>query len=215
MQILCNLYYFPSVAYCAYWAQSDRMIVEAQENYQKKSYRNKCDLLSDQGKIRLSVPLQKGKHRAKPYREVKISYDENWIKQHLHSIKASYSQAPYYEHYIEKIERILQKKYSYLFDLNREILKLLSQLLNMDSEIQYTKSFSTTYPDIADLRDNFTNALNNNIASYMQLHSDRFDFVNNLSIIDLLMCHGPAAEIYLKTLSLPFNNSYETQVDRF
>ncbi len=204
MKVLCNLYYFPPIALCAYWAQSQSLIIEAQENYQKKSWRNKCELLSAQGIQRLSVPLRRGKHGAKPYKEVLISYDENWIKHHLNSIKTAYNQAPYYEHYIEKIERILHKKYSYLFELNVALLKLMGTLLHIESTILFTEAFSPTCPpDIIDLRDNFTKSLSNStIAPYMQVHSDRFDFVNNLSIIDLLLCKGPEAEIYLKTLSL-------------
>ncbi len=198
-KLVANLYYFPPVAYCAYWAQHSNLTIEGTENYQKRSFRNKCDILTHQGKRRLSVPLKRGKHQSKPYRDVQISYDDAWVRHHLLSIRNAYNQAPYFEHYFDKIEPILKNRYKFLFDLNLAILAFLAYSLDTEWELNFTDTFQQQYDlRTIDIRDNFDDRLKRTrLAPYQQIFSHLFDFQTDLSILDLLFCKGPEATIYL------------------
>ncbi|MBK7428109.1 MAG: WbqC family protein [Saprospiraceae bacterium] len=54
-------YYLPDAFFFYLGMQSKVILIEANENYQKNSFRNRCDILSANGPLSLSVPLRKGK----------------------------------------------------------------------------------------------------------------------------------------------------------
>ncbi len=77
MKLLIELHHLPCLDY---WKtilkahnSGDEVILEANENYNKQSYRNRTYILGANGKIALTVPVQKGSQR-KPIKEVKIDY---------------------------------------------------------------------------------------------------------------------------------------------
>jgi hypothetical protein len=96
----------------------DTIILEYCENYQKKSTRNRCKILGVNGIDILSVPLKKGKNSRMPITDVEISYDSEWIANHLHAIKSAYGNAPYFEYYFDDLEQILKSEHRRLVNLN-------------------------------------------------------------------------------------------------
>ena len=70
--ILLELPYLPPVSWMALAWQSKTLWLEACENYQKGSYRNRCHIAGPNGIQRLSVPLEKGKHQQTPIRQVRM-----------------------------------------------------------------------------------------------------------------------------------------------
>jgi hypothetical protein len=114
--------YFPPLSWFSILWQQDHIIIEAAENYQKGSFRNRCHIAGPNGMQRLSVPLEKGKHQKTPIREVRISYTEPWQRLHWRAIKTAYGNAPFFEHYETELAVFFEKKYPFLFDLNQEIL---------------------------------------------------------------------------------------------
>ncbi len=102
---------FPPVVVMSHISHYQTIVLEARENYQKKSYRNRFELGSVQGPISLSVPLVKGKHQQQVITETKICYSENWTRSHLRTIQSLYSNSAYYIHYIDEIKFILNRKY--------------------------------------------------------------------------------------------------------
>ncbi|MBK9376774.1 MAG: WbqC family protein [Saprospiraceae bacterium] len=62
---------FPPVVVMSHISHYQTIVLEARENYQKKSYRNRFELGSVQGPISLSVPLVKGKHQQQVITETK------------------------------------------------------------------------------------------------------------------------------------------------
>ena len=87
---LVEIQYLPPIPYMALFVQYDTVTIEAHENYQKGSYRNRAYILSPQDKQLLSVPLLKGKHQQMPITEVKIAYHMPWYSQHWHAIQTAY-----------------------------------------------------------------------------------------------------------------------------
>jgi hypothetical protein len=64
-----------------------------------------------------------------------------------------------------------------------------------------TEASSYLDPSFIDVRDTSnTSKLSQNIANqvYPQVFSDKIEFIPNASILDLLFCMGPSANIYLK-----------------
>ena len=59
MMLLLSTAYLPPVEYFAAIAKYGGALLEACENYQKQSYRNRCTILTANGKMNLNIQLKK------------------------------------------------------------------------------------------------------------------------------------------------------------
>ena len=207
-KILLETQYFPPIAYFSALLQADGVVLEACEHFQKGSFRNRCLIATSMGIHTLSVPLKKGKNTQQPIREVAISYDAPWQKQHWQALRTAYGSAPFWEHYSPVFEKFFTHKYPFLFDLNFDILETILKILKLNNSI--TISFSSDYmpqntalpmQDEArgikgdDFRNTITPKTNNfDSKKYAQLFEDRNGFIPNLSILDLIFCCGNQAK---------------------
>lgn len=198
-QALLPLSYFGPISHFAVNAQLDAKF-EIHETYQKSSFRNKCQILGSNGVLDLSVPLRKGK-TSTAIQNVKIAYDENWVDNHLKTIKSAYGTSPYYDYYFNYIEELLKQKVIHLFDLNVSMMEWLKNL-GVLPEISFTERFDKELgTDVVDLR-NRKLQLEYQCKPYDQVFSDKFGFVKELSILDLLFNLGPESPAYLKEIKL-------------
>lgn len=175
--------YLPPVSWCAVAWNSKAVELEAHEHYQKGSLRNRCHIAGPNGVQRLSIPLEKGKHRQMPIREVRIAYDEPWQRQHWRSITTAYGNAPFFEHYADGVFAFYDRKYTFLFDYNLDFLTfILQKKLGWPGEIRLTESFrppQAGYPEAIE-----------SAIRYSQVFEDRHGFLPDLSVLDLLFCCG-------------------------
>jgi len=194
--------YFGSVQYIKQIATANSAVIDIHEPFKKMSYRNRTTIVSAQGPLLLTVPLQNGRDQKLPIHEVKISYSENWPSKHIKALSSCYKRSPFFEYYEDELSRLLKTEYPYLLDLNMQIVEWLSKVLKTEFNISKTTE-ATSYldPNFIDVRDTSNmSKLSQNIANqvYPQVFSDKIEFIPNASILDLLFCMGPSANIYLK-----------------
>ncbi len=200
MKNVISTQYFGPIAYFCLLANGHDFLIERHEHYQKRSIRNRCNFLSANGAKQISVPLKKGKHEGLSIDKVKIAYEEDWIKKHLTTLSSAYGKSAFYEHYISKIEDVLKSEYLYLFDLNNALEKLIRSFLHIDTDLNFTLSYSPKGYD-KDLRNKEEwEKLNLNWQRYPQVFEDKFGFQKDLSVLDLVFNLGPEAATYLKRL---------------
>jgi len=101
---------FGPVSFFTKYKLSEKVWIEMHENYQKRSWRNRYQILSSQGPEMMSIPLVKGKNEKQPVSEVRIAYDEPWVTRQLQTLRSAYGKSPYFEDIFPDIERILHKK---------------------------------------------------------------------------------------------------------
>lgn len=210
--ILLELQYWPPVQFFTKLLLYPEVHLEQMENYTKGSYRNRCLIASANGMLRLTVPLGKGKNEQQPIREVRIAYREPWQSLHWKSIQSAYQRSPFFEHYCDALAPFFIKKYTFLFDLNLEILQTMNALLGITTPLTLTSHFLPA-PEATTL--DFRNAISPkprraggdplfSACHYNQVFEEKHGFFPNLSILDLLFCCGPQALMILKA---SFNNS--------
>jgi WbqC-like protein family len=171
-------------------AQASEVWIEAHENYQKQSYRNRCYVLTANGIDTLTVPVREGT-RKPPIREVQIDYAQHWIDRHLRCLQAAYAKSPHFEYIMPDIEAILTRRYPLLFDLNWALLTFCRTWLRLKTPVNLTEWYvKDTQPGLFDARSKVLPAQRAKMASFGHLrpYLQNFgpEFVPNLSIIDLL-----------------------------
>ncbi len=201
--ILIEAQYFPPISYFSlfYHPTFDTLILEAHENYQKGSYRNRCHITNSTGMQVLSVPLLKGKNQKQPIRDVRIAYDQDWQKQHWQSIRTAYGSAPFWDYYAPMLEPFFTKKYDYLFDLNGQIIDTIFKILKLHKSINITLSndYELNITDGWDYRHIILPRKNSfQGEKYAQIFQEKTGFLPNLSILDLILCTGTQAGEILK-----------------
>ncbi len=198
--LLLSTAYFPPISYFSKIANSNNLFVETHDNYVKQTYRNRCNILSANGKLSISIPVTKNNSLKTPTKDIIIDYDTNWQKNHYRSIMSAYKSSPFYEFYIDDFLFVFENKTKYLLDLNNNILSILLGNLDIESKINFTEEYIKIDPTFIDFRNNiipkketpeFTQR------EYWQVFIDKFPFQKDLSILDLLFNKGPEANLFL------------------
>lgn len=185
---------------------TDLVVMDVHSHYRKGSFRNRTQIMGPNGLLNLSVPLIKGKFQHTPFGKVRVSYAENWRKDHWMSIITSYRRSAYFEYYEDEFQPIYQQEFEYLFQLNQACMDVINRLLKLDIEFRLSdRYYAEGQWQGTDLREQFhpnPNKLKHAVQfpDYPQVFMDRMDFLPNLSILDLLFNLGPRAKEYLSAL---------------
>lgn len=188
-----------------YFRNVDHIVLEAYENYQKGSYRNRAYIVGANGLQRLSLPLAKGKNNQQGIQQVQLSTPHAWAREHWQSIRSAYGNAPFYPYYADELAAQFEAPPALLWDFNLALLRIVFRLLQWEKTITTTSEFQIeTQPDLLDLRQKITpKTYPPNVTGeppyvfYPQVFQERHGFIANLSILDLLFCQGPQANLFL------------------
>jgi hypothetical protein len=194
-QIL-SIAYAPPISYFSQLAKSNLTRIEAHENYQKQSFRNRCNILSSAGIQTLIIPIKHG-HSLK-IKEIEIDYKEDWQKKHWRSLITCYNSSPYFVFYRDDFESAYQLNYRFLFDWNLAILEIFCNHFKM-TITGLTVQWKNDYLESTDFRDKIHPK--KVIQSSLPFHDTTFQ-VNNtdrmyLSAFDLLFNAGPDFREYI------------------
>lgn len=198
--VLLSAAYFPNIEYCSKLISNETVYLEQHEHFIKQTYRNRTVILAANGPVPLIVPVVKGRGPKIKIKDLQISYDEDWQRNHWRTIFSAYNSSPFFEFYIDDLEPFFQKKYAFLLDLNMEILQTLTGLLEIEPKILLTDDFEQVPEGTLNLREKIHPKIHNineykgiRFIEYTQVFSDKLNFAPNLSILDLLFNTGPQA----------------------
>jgi hypothetical protein len=202
--VIFSTIYLPPLEFFVNACNADKIIIEACESFIKQTYRNRCSIYSANGRIELSIYLEKCRRNHLPLKEVKISYAQPWNKIHWRAIVSAYNNSPYFMYYQFDFEKFYNTEYKWLLDYNTQLLLLCLKLLGMDKEISFTEEYLPHYPNGMDKRNLYISAKLSgiNFTKYPQVFDFKIGFIPDLSIIDLLFNRGPESLEYLKQHSL-------------
>jgi len=199
MDVLLSTAYFPPISWLAYVVQSDNWTLEAFEHFQKQSYRSRMNIHGPSGVQTLSVPAGR---KVKEIQSTPISYQENWVQDHLRAIETAYANAPFFEVLFEDVRALLEQRYSTLWELNKATIALYLDWLELPLDIPITEEFKV------DVHANDRRSLHPKesedciFPEYHQVFKHKNGFIHNLSALDLFFNLGRSSWDYLNELVL-------------
>ena len=186
--------------------------IEACENYQKQSYRNRCRFYAADGVQALSFPVahEGGTHKH-PVGEIKVDYSTPWLQQHERAIVSAYRTSAYFEYYQDELFDILESRPERLLDLNMALLRFFVEKIGLCVDIRMTREYSPEGVAGGVVCEDFRevihpkrpNTILHDLAlekPYFQVFARKYGFKSDLSVMDLLFNEGPDSILYLKSL---------------
>ncbi|HNY63718.1 MAG TPA: WbqC family protein [Bacteroidales bacterium] len=195
--ILTSIAYMPPVEFFVNLKGASAIWVEQHENYQKQTYRNRAQIYSPNGVQNLIIPVQRSIHTK--IKDTLIDNRTPWQRNHWRSITAAYNNSPYFLYYKDAIEPFFTESWDSLFQFNFQLLQTFIKILNIDTPLYLTESYEPHPVDQLDLREDWQlNCKKDSQTTfqntpYNQVFIDKFGFIPNLSILDLICCEGPYA----------------------
>lgn len=200
-EVQIELQYLPCLEYFTCILEYDRIYIDIEERYVKQTHRNRCSVLTTNKVDVLSIPV-KGYEAACPTKDIKIDYNQDWVRRHMGCLKSAYGKSPFYEYYAPELIQTYHKKFTYLVDLNYELLTICLRLVGIKKNIAYNLSghFESENEVVNDIS-LINNKKSTNAYKYYQpvpyYQTFGNDFVSNLSIVDLIFNMGPEAKSVL------------------
>ena len=191
--------------------------IEACENYQKQSYRNRCRFYAADGVQALSFPIvhEDGTYKH-PVKDIKVDYSTPWILQHKRAIVSAYRTSAYFEYYQDELFAILDSCPETLLDLNMALLRFFIEKTGIKVDLRLTEQYSKdglildtagNQFSCVDLRERIHPKRPNTVLQdlalekpYFQVFAQKYGFQSDLSIMDLLFNEGPDSILYLKRI---------------
>ena len=213
--MLLGIAYFPPISYFSLIAKgmvisSENTIpsvvyIEACENYQKQSWRNRCRILAADGPAYLNFPIvHEGSHEL-PITEIKVDYSTPWVLKTKRAIASAYESSAYFDYYKDDLFAILDSRPETLFELDMRIIRFFLDKIGIAAELRLTDTFQPS-SGVDDYREVLHPKRPNTVLKdlglekpYFQVFARKYGFISDLSIMDLLFNEGPDSICFLKT----------------
>lgn len=202
---LLSISYFGPVQYYSKFLLDIPIWIERHENFPKKTFRNRCEIYSPNGKLALSLPVKRPGGNHTRITDILLDYDTDWQGQHWKALEAAYNNSPFYEYYIDAFRKFFFQKHEKLWDFNLEITRVVLNELEIEKQVNFTSQFIKHRDDFDDFRESIhpkprkqDHDRTFKPVPYKQVFDEKHGFIPNLSILDLLFNEGPNTENVLQ-----------------
>lgn len=180
-------------------------IIEQHDHFVKQTYRNRCVIATANGTQTLTVPIERYDGTKCPMRDIRISDHGNWRHLHWNALVSAYGETPFFEFYADDLRPFFEKRHTFLFDLNLDIMHTMCQLLDVRPQVTLSEQYIVLLSEddaVVDFREAIRPKhplpdADFNPTPYYQVRAQRHGFLPNLSILDLLFNEGPEGIFYL------------------
>lgn len=195
MAILLSSTYFGPVQWYQKLNRSD-CFIERYDSFIKQTYRNRCVIPTTNGPLALTVPVERQRYM----KDIRISDHGEWRHQHWNALLSAYGESPFFEYYEDDIRPFFEKRWEYLYDFNWEIMEKMCSLLDVRPNVKSTEAYQhEAEHDFRDIIRPKHPGVDSDFVprAYYQVYQQKFGFMPNMSILDLLFNMGNEAIFYL------------------
>lgn len=167
--------------------------MEAHENYQKQSWRNRCHIATANGVEALQVSVvHVGGSLRHPICETLVDYSKGFLERHQRAIDSAYRSSAYFDYYRDELYAIMNARPERLWDLDWQIMEFLAGKFNLPIP-GVTAAYEGINLDLSPKRPDPVYESRPYYQVFMQKHG----FLENMSAMDLLFNEGPSGIDYL------------------
>jgi len=223
--------YLPWLGYFDRIFRSDLAVVLDHVQFERRGFTHRNRICGKNGPMWLSVPINRKGNFDMPIKDLTISNDSDWQKKHWDSIRHAYGKTACWEQYAPALEPIFRRQWTELNSLLAESTAILFELLGISTKIIYSSAMqvsgvknelivnicreagATEYISGPFGRDYLEQESFAQAGIAVRFHDYRHPqypqqqpgFVPNMSVIDLLLQHGPASlEILTRAQELAY-----------
>ncbi|MFM9985732.1 MAG: WbqC family protein [Flavobacteriales bacterium] len=190
---------FPSIHWVRMALEQDPATIYVHEHYIKQTFRNRYQVLSSNGVVALTIPVEGQKGQKTMTKDIRIA-DHTWVKNHLAAIRSAYARSACYEFFEDEIVPVFEKKHAFMVDFSLASIAWMGRYipqLKVETSSKAIDFLSISEEDQKRLLAFEPSQSWPLIPAYPQVFGDRFAFQSNLSTLDLLMNLGPRAADYI------------------
>jgi hypothetical protein len=212
-QYLSYLGFFHKILHCDIFVALDNV------QFQKNGVQNRNKIRTAQGWQWITVPVRH--HFGQLINEVQLDNQSGWPRKHWNAIQTSYARAPYFDRFGGELKALLlDREYANLSDLNMALTDWALKSIGITTPIEYASKLNVP-GEQTDRLINICKALNADrylsgqggkhymdiaafdaagiAVEFQEFISPRYlqvfpetEFVPDISVVDALLCHGPA-----------------------
>lgn len=175
-------------------AAGGRVAVAPGQPYNKRMKQVHRYTISDaNGIMDLTVPVEKPLSAKKAtWNSVRISRHGEWWNVHRTALESAYGRTPFFEFYIDRLLPFMDSDTPDRFSSIAE--------LAVESEKKVLEILFLPQPAISPENADCFPGKNRELPPYWQLRQDRFGFIPDLSVLDLIFSLGPESALYIDRL---------------
>ena len=177
--------------------------LEACESYRKQSYRNRCYIAGASGVEMLQFPVVHDGERN--ISRIRIDYSTPWLTRTERAIDSAYHTSAYYDYYRDDLFAVFGRRPERLFDFNLSLIRFFLEKTGIACELVPTEDFIPGEEAADDWRERIDPKRPDAVLRdlqlerpYFQVFAEKYGFLPNLSVMDLLFNEGPDSILYLK-----------------
>lgn len=194
---------FPPVEYFVYMAAAKEIWLEADENFNKQTYRNRFIINSANGPLTQIIPVKRFHYKKTPITQVGVDHESEWQRLSWRAIFAAYSNSPYFLFFKDDLIPFFREQWDNLFEYNLSVTMHIMKLIGLDKPLKINRDFVKNYTRATDKRYDIhpKKSLTMEMQPWPQVFEARHGFNARVSILDLLFNKGPESLIYLNTMA--------------
>ena len=192
--------YSGNIQYYSILSNFGEVYLEQYAHYIKQTYRNRCQILTANGVMNLTIPVDKVSGTKVLDKDVRIS-NTDWQRVHWAAIESAYNNSPFFLYYSDDIKPLYEKKFDFLLDFNFQLQEIIVSLIGLNTKLTLTNLYLDS--NELDFREKLSpkykgDNLNFIAKPYYQVFKEKYGFVENLSIYDLLFNMGNESILILR-----------------
>jgi hypothetical protein len=172
-------------------ALSEEAIIDVGEHFVKQSARSRCEIATASGRMTLSANVVKASSiHKRAVKDMRLDYSKRWQHQHAVAIRSAYKSSPYYDYYAHLLEPLFERRYEFLYDMNRDLVEAVRKIGGIKQELRFSEEYIVASAEDIDLRGHNFLGPREGEEPYWQVFSERVPFESNCSIIDYIFNEG-------------------------
>lgn len=191
--------YFPNIETFNAMANAPEISFETGDFFQKQTYRTRCHIYSANGLLAMNIPVKHDKKEHRFTRDVRLENDFDWQNNHFKTLQNAYRSSPYFEYFEDELSILYREKDVFLIDFLFKTIDFSFNVLELDKKYLKIEEYQPFYPQGTDKRQLIQAKVENNstFKHYTQVFENKYGFISNLSILDLIFNEGTNALAYL------------------